>query len=112
MKHVHAEVIKALADDINAPLEIEGDYCKEQWFPISIDRDELLAWVVNHPHVALRIKPQPKALSWTPAFLAGYTVSSFATREDAEGEGNRSNPVTYVLELRDDGTARLHKVEA
>lgn len=110
MKHVHAEVIKALADDMNTPVEELGE-SRNEWFGFS-SNSGLLTYVAASPEKEFRIKPQTKAISWTNMYMAVGAGRTFSKRENAEIEAAKRNDLVATVEIRDDGTAHLHKVES
>lgn len=104
--HVHAEVIKAWADDTSLVVEFRRNE-RDDWS--ETDDPSELAWLDIYQY---RIKPQPKAISWTNMYASGGAGWSHRQRESAEKEAlERENRVALV-EVRDDGTAHLHNVEA
>jgi len=110
MKHVHAEVIKALAEDNTLPVEAESGDRPGVWLLVASDRTKIIGWVAANPCRAIRIKPQPKAIGWTNVYKVGGTGRVHGSKESALSEA--VSAVAYLLEHLDDGTAHLHKVEA
>lgn len=104
MKHVHAEVIKAWADDCSLVVQYRSNE-RDEWS--ETDDGGKLAWLADCQY---RIKPQPKAISWSNVYRDGRTGFQFETKEMALTQAI-GKPI-FVLEVRDDGTAHLHKVEA
>ena len=110
MKHVHAEVIKALAEDPYQPIQAYNEFL-ESWEDVEPeDGENWISIASKNSDSKIRLKPQPKAIGWTNVYKAGATGRVHNSKESALAEA--VSIVTYVLEHRDDGTAHLHKVEA
>lgn len=112
MKHVRAEVIKALAEDNSLTVEAESGDRPGVWLLVASDRTKIIGWVAANPYRAIRIKPQPKAISWTNMYRSGLSGFGWSQRDAADEEASQRKGRIAVVEVRDDGTAHLHKVEA
>lgn len=106
--HVHAEVIKALADDES--LEVQNMDTEGKW--VRTKAESVIGLVSYQTGMKFRIKPHPKALSWANIFADGRVMGCFPERAGADANARDRQQRTFVLEVRDDGTAHLHPVEA
>lgn len=102
MKHVHAEVIKAWADDTSVQIELDTG---SGWRPAT---SRPTFW----EHCNLRIKPQPKAIGWVNIYANGVPGFSFRDRQTADAELHANSARIAIVETRDDGTVHLHKVDS
>lgn len=109
MKHVHAEVIKALADGQHQPIQAYNEFL-ESWEDVEPeDGENWISIVSKNSDSKIRIKPQPKAISWVMVYSDGSTGYPYTSKSGALSHCHRS--AINILEVRDDGTAHLHKVE-
>lgn len=108
MRHVHAEVIKAWADDTTLVVECRGGSGSE-W--AALKNVSAAMW---YPDYQYRIKPEAQS-RWMPIYKNGVMGSYYDKKEmllRAHEYAGPHNPLVHILETRDDGTAHLHKVES
>jgi len=113
MKHVHAETIIELAKDLTGLVQhrVKGmGAIRWEAFPDGASQMELLVQLGGD--FETRIKPQPKAISWTNMYKSGQAGRSYTNAAAAAQESGPRVDLIAIVEVRDDGTAHLHKVEA